>query len=644
MANKLVFTLSLADLVSAPAKRMQNSLSATSKAMLAENASALTLEKSVTALEKAMVKSAAIGDVKAYQKQTRDLGMLKQALSQTDTSGLRLAESLKGDAAAAGESAEAAGALAGGLAVVGSAAVAAVGGLVALVAAGAKFTLESVHAKVAAIGMFRAMAGGKEAGDQLFGMMEELATQLPQTKDELTAWSKEFTAMGVLNQSALRADLRATASVVALVGKDGAAAFISWTARVTEAANTTGKLKVAQKQLKSLYETGVNVADIARAMGKTEKELSAELVKGAVNARAFGNAMTDALIKKGKGPLDQMWGSMDVLQGKWDELKGDLFEDVDVAPFTNAMRDLMAVFSQAEPSGQAMKAGIGGFFKQFFVWAGQAVLVAKHMFLQLIIWGLKAYIAIKPYTSELKLLVKGALVFAAVIAGALVVALGTLAVALGTLVAPAIATTALILKAYEAWESWGGLSGIVSSAVTAVTATLHGWVASLVAIETEIGVWAINAASSLVDGLVNGVKAGAGLVWDAIRGLGTGAMTALKHVLGIASPSKEFAKLGAFTAKGFTVGLRAENDNAASATEGLARAAADGASRGAAVSPGAAPAASATAPAASSGGVTVQVMPGAIVIHGAAGDASEITEHAVSLIFERVALAQGVAA
>jgi hypothetical protein len=44
------------------------------------------------------------------------------------------------------------------------------------------------------------------------------------------------------------------------------------------------------------------------------------------------------------------------------------------------------------------------------------------------------------------------------------------------------------------------------------------------------------------------------------------------------------------------------------------------------------------------GGVTVTIEPGAIVIQGGSGESvSELTEQAVAMIFERIALAQGLA-
>lgn len=71
-------------------------------------------------------------------------------------------------------------------------------------------------------------------------------------------------------------------------------------------------------------------------------------------------------------------------------------------------------------------------------------------------------------------------------------------------------------------------------------------------------------ATSLIDGLVNGIRAGVGRVIGAVGELGTATVSSLKNVLGIASPSKEFEYLGQMSGLGFTQGLEgslAMNDN-----------------------------------------------------------------------------------
>lgn len=635
--EKLVFAVSLTDLVTGPAKRMQKSLLDDSKALLAANQDAALLEKSIQGLERAMLKSAATGDVRAYNKQSRDLAMLKIAYDQTDKSGLLLAENLKRQAADASETASKLGAYAGVATLAAGAVLKLAQATASLVLKGAEFTLEAVQEKQAALAMFRAMAGGREAGDQLFEMMESLAHELPQTKLQLTAWSKEFTAMGILKQDALRTELRATASAAALMGDEGVEAFTMLARKIQESVATTGKLKLADKQLASLAKTGVNVADVAAGMGLTTSKLAAELKRGTVNATAFGNALNDALIKKGKGPLDRMWGSLEVLGGKFKEAIGDMFEDVDVSPFVDAMREVLAVFGQTTTSGKMMKSGVSVFFNALFAWAGKAVLVTTHLFLQMIIWGLKAYIAIKPWIPLLKVLGMTVLVAAGLFLATFVPAVWAGVGALAALItsaaiaaAPFLALAAVIVGVYEAFTHWSQITKFVGQVFGDIWKDLSSW-------GKAIGTWAVDTATSLINGLVNGITNGAGLVIDAVKNLAHDAMNTLKHVLGISSPSKEFAKLGLFTAHGFSSGLIAANDNVGQAASGLANMAIGGASS-------AASSASDKAPAQTSGGLTITVAPGAIVINGATGGATELTEHALVLMLEKIALTQGLAA
>lgn len=83
----------------------------------------------------------------------------------------------------------------------------------------------------------------------------------------------------------------------------------------------------------------------------------------------------------------------------------------------------------------------------------------------------------------------------------------------------------------------------------------------------SLGESALNAAGEIgtyiIDGLVGGITGGASRVLDSITGLTNSAIEAAKRGLGIASPSKVFEEIGAFTVAGFEQGVTA-NDNAAS--------------------------------------------------------------------------------
>jgi len=67
-----------------------------------------------------------------------------------------------------------------------------------------------------------------------------------------------------------------------------------------------------------------------------------------------------------------------------------------------------------------------------------------------------------------------------------------------------------------------------------------------------------NLASAIVEGMVNGITGGIGSVATAAKNLAQGALTAAKNKLGIASPSKEFKKLGEYVNEGFAIGLQGD--------------------------------------------------------------------------------------
>src|SRR5262249_9059820 len=157
-----------------------------------------------------------------------------------------------------------------------------------------------------------------------------------------------------------------------------------------------GKLKLADKQLASLAATGVNVTDVAKVMGMSAETLRGQLVAGTVDARKFGDALNQALVTKGAGPLARMSVGLDTLGAKLRENIEAFFEDVDTAPFLAAMKDLLGIFGQDTASGQTLKKIITGFFNETFKLAAKVLPYIKRFLLDLIIFGLKTYIGLKP--------------------------------------------------------------------------------------------------------------------------------------------------------------------------------------------------------------------------------------------------------
>lgn len=69
-----------------------------------------------------------------------------------------------------------------------------------------------------------------------------------------------------------------------------------------------------------------------------------------------------------------------------------------------------------------------------------------------------------------------------------------------------------------------------------------------------------NLAVAIIDGITGGLASGIGRVIEGAKNLASSALNAAKNFLGIKSPSKEFAKLGKYSAQGYAKGLTGSRD------------------------------------------------------------------------------------
>jgi hypothetical protein len=504
----------------------------------------------------------------------------------------------------------------GGLSLFVEAAGVAVLGLGALVLAGAAFAISANQAKQAMLSMFDAMGGGLVTGAQVDDMLSGLSDRIGISKDRLASYTQAFLKMGVTGVEQLEKLTLAAISAEAIT-KGGGAAFEDLQKKIALAVETGQGFKLGTKQLLQLREAGVGVSDIAAKMGLTTEALTASLAAGSVDAKKFGDAMTDAIIKKGAKPLDRLGSSFASIRDKFMQDIGDMFEDIDVGPFMKEVKDLFAIFGQGKASGESLKAGIGGFFKQVFALATKVVPLVKHFLLDMVIFGLQAYLAIKPIVGKLQELWKandgaGKMLAAWELLKPVLIATG---IVIAVLVGLFIALWAVgILVGAAIW----GLAALIAGFVLQAGQSLIDWASG-----------AATAALNFIAGLVKGITEGAGMVVNAVKGVAGSAVGAFKSALGIGSPSKIMMGLGVNTGEGFAGGLEGAAPSVHGAASGVASAAVEGASSAGDKATGVSAKAGAQ--------ITVNVQ-----IDGAGKSAEGITEELVSLVFERYALAAGV--
>lgn len=400
-------------------------------------------------------------------------------------------------------------------------------------------------------------------------------------------------------------------------------------------------------------ETGIGAAALQKLTLQLEAaKVSADGMPGALRAaaletKALGSADAFvASIREGKTAVEELAAStsakfggivaqqMRGLSAQSQRLQDNLastFGGLNIEPVLNGMARLVGLFDQETAAGQALKFMFETVFQPLVNGVEGASVAIEAFVLRLMIWGLKGYIALKPFSAAFEALAIGIAAAGAAFVGTLVPAALTALAALGPLIAtaavaaaPFLALAAAVAAVYFAVTNWSGL--------------VDGFT-GLIAKMPEIG-------AAIISGLASALLPGP--VIKALTGVVSGAIDSAKSMLGIASPSKVFEGIGANTVMGFTGAL--EEGQADSAEAGGAMvspaigAAAQAASTAATAAPAVAPAAVASpgaSPAAA--GVTGSGATITINISGVEGAESMISRirEEVTRLLEADALAAG---
>lgn len=494
------------------------------------------------------------------------------------------------------------------------AAVAAIGAAVgAAVIAGASLALEMSELREKTVATFSALAGGKEAGEATLAMLDNLRAATGMTRAELTPLASKLMGMGIQGK-ALQDQLTALATVKAIGSDGGTEAYTNVLKKLSAGA------KLSSKDLTNLSKTGVNVNDMAKTLGVSVKQLEMGLKNGSISSKAFGDALQKAVTAKGADALAAQANSLTNQWALFKENLGQLFEGVDAGPFLAELKSLLGIFSQSTASGKAMKSAITGFFNGLFAIAAKVLPYIKMFLLQLVIGALKLYISLKPAIAHFKAL------FASASGGD---TLGKVIKWIADNIMHAIGAVAMfVVGVMYAWEFSLKAFAAIGGAIQSVGA----WIVDLG--KSILGVFsgALELGTNFVNGLIQGIKDGVGRAVQAAKDLAGSVVDGAKSMLGIHSPSKVMAQLGGHTATGFAQGIAAANDNVSSAANGMAAAA---------MSPSIPAPSGAPIQGGGGGSVTINAEINITAPNGVTG-AQELTETAVTLLFERAALAQGL--
>jgi hypothetical protein len=329
------------------------------------------------------------------------------------------------------------------------------------------------------------------------------------------------------------------------------------------ASTTLGRDKVAD-YAKQLYQAGFRGKNFEYALDGMAIKAAAVGEEGAQAFKgwAAGINMTGGSVKRLSDDVKARFGGivaaqmldLNVQSEKMRENFGRIFGDLKIEPMLKGLASVFNLFSQSTRSGQAMKALAETMLQPLVDAVTYAAPLVKRFFQGIIIAALLVGIGLLTLRNTWrKVFGSGDLVNQTYLArGALIaggVAAGVLAVALATVAAPlAIIAAGFYAAAVAGSFLWKWL-GIAYDKITAID-------------------WA-GLGHSIVEGIVNGLTGSAKWLIDSVSELGTSALAALKDKLGIASPSKAFARLGVEIPAGIASGVEQGTPDARDAVRKL---------------------------------------------------------------------------
>ncbi len=506
--------------------------------------------KALQALEAWMkrIQSGSSVDVAQYQKVQGLIDAKKSSLAGLSEQLAKTGEVTDAAGASTAGLGEQLSALASGPAGIAAAALAAV--VTILVVAAYKLTAFALAAANAARSfklILEGASGSTKAAAEMSAAVDRVSSSSAVAGPELEKMAQTLAVAG-LKGKLFEDSLRTMAAVASVAGPQAAGKLEEIAKKVT----ALGHFEIGGDSLAGL---GISMEDLARSMGTSVDKLKADMKAGSVSVEQGVSAMNKALNARLGGVAARQALDLNVQASKLQENLAKLFKNVDIEPFLKALRELLSIFDASSASGKAMQAVATEVFSALFAGAARVLPYIKALLQGMFIAGLLLYIAIKPIGRAIveafggassidglsAALFVGKLAFIAVllVLGLIGIALASVAAAVAFVAAPFLIVGAVIVAAiYGVVAAVGWLKNAFSLAVAFISGLDLGAIAS-----------------GMLDGLVNGIRNGAGIVLDAIKSLGSSMIGGLKGVLGIASPSKVFAGLGQFSAKGFAVGL-----------------------------------------------------------------------------------------
>jgi hypothetical protein len=439
--------------------------------------------------------------------------------------------------------------LAGGVALLATAAVALVAALGAGVIAFARWAFGAADA-ARSMGLIReAATGSAQKAANLGTQIDALAKKIPTPKAELNALASELAR--TLNNTTLSGQgivdtfnivAQASAAMGQTVGKQ--------LGDIIDRSKRFGRIQINPLELQG---TGLKFQDVAASLAKNLNigigAAQKALFEGRVKINDGAKAIRDAVDKRFGEINARKLLSLDVIAQKVHETFDKLASGIRIEPLGAALTHFFKLFdSEQTGTGKGLKALVetlgNGLVKGLVAIAPLAELAFATLIGLLLDTGIAVlktglYLKSTFVGDALKGIVttENAMKSLKVALYATGIVLGTIAAAVGIIIGAWFGLTYATYKVGEGIVWLGNKLGEIGT-----------WLGDLGATAKEYG-------ANLVDGFVEGITSSYDRVKGAIEKMSSAVKTSFKDALGIASPSKLFAEYGRNTAEGYAKGV-----------------------------------------------------------------------------------------
>lgn len=437
------------------------------------------------------------------------------------------------------------GLVAGGAAIAATAVLAAAAAFGALVYKGATLAIEASEFKGDTMDALELLLGTQEAAGDAYNRINDLSSKLPLPRKQAFELGQDLILAGITQQKQLDESITSIANLQQL-GKGGQAGAEK-IKTLLEKSSQTGKFDFKAKQLTG---TGVSVdaltKNIAEGLGKSVEVTKEMLKDGKVEAQIGIDALNKTLNQKIGGIAAKQMTDFGVQIQKLSDWFVKLFEDVDTDGFKTGLADVFKIFSDGTASGDFFKTTVVSGFNAVFKAATAVLPYIKRGIYAVIISAQQLYIWLNPIVLKLEQIwqtYKFSDKLSTALTGIKYIVEG-IAVSAAIMMAPFILTTAIVWTLITA-------VGYVWSKIATVGIAIIKWFDEL---GMQFLTWAGGLADKIINGLVDGIKAGIGKVRSVFEFLGLSAKTATEDTMEVHSPSKVMRQIGKYSAEGFALG------------------------------------------------------------------------------------------